>query len=470
LPQERDYDVIIVGSGIAGHCAALEAVEAGARVLMIDAEPRIGGSSRLSTGIIMGAGTRFQHERGIDDSPQRLYRHYVTANHWLIQPSVAHRLCFEAGPTIEWLNDRGVAILDIIASGEEDRPRGHVTGGGHAIIDTLAGHLANHDGVDTALKTRVDRLLQEEGKVVGVGVGADRVTARAVVIATGGMAANQELLQRYHPEAIAQANGPLHHQGTPWAQGDAIALAYQVKAQILYGRGSRAPDWKFGGGYLPSYVVVVNQLGRRFYTETSSYSASEIALGAQPNAIGYILFDEATKQAMQRPSDVERHMKVILPETGFLQEGWTSKAVDGHVDRGHMVRSETLELLAERLGIPEDNLRGTLERYNAHVAGGEDADYFKPRDGLRPVATPPFYAATMTLSLLALSAAGMRIDHDACVMHETNRAIPGLYAAGECVGGVLGTVYVGSGNSVANCLVFGRVAGRNAAAYALASV
>src|ERR1700722_19531797 len=116
--MSSDFDVVVVGTGIAGHCAALEAVQAGASVLMLEAEPVIGGSSRLSTGMIMGAGTRFQRELGIDDDPELLYRHYITANQWIVQPSVARRLCYEAGPTIEWLNERGVAILDVISSGE----------------------------------------------------------------------------------------------------------------------------------------------------------------------------------------------------------------------------------------------------------------------------------------------------------------------------------------------------------------
>jgi len=74
-----DFDVVIVGTGFAGHCAALEAASAGARVLLVDSEAQIGGSSRLSTGMMMAAGTRFQAERGIDDEPDRLFRHYVTA-------------------------------------------------------------------------------------------------------------------------------------------------------------------------------------------------------------------------------------------------------------------------------------------------------------------------------------------------------------------------------------------------------
>jgi fumarate reductase flavoprotein subunit len=126
-----------------------------------------------------------------------------------------------------------------------------------------------------------------------------------------------------------------------------------------------------------------------------------------------------------------------------------------------------LEDLAKLIGVPPANLAGAVERYNGHVAAGEDADYLKKSSLLRPVSTPPYYASPLAMSVLGVTGAGIRIDQDATVLHETSRSIPGLYAAGECTGGVLGDIYVGSGNSLANCTVFGRVAGRNAAAHAL---
>jgi hypothetical protein len=246
-----------------------------------------------------------------------------------------------------------------------------------------------------------------------------------------------------------------------------VRLGEQVGAQIVAGRGSRSPNWAFGGGYLPGWVMVVNALGRRFYDETGPYGTAELLYAAQPGAVGYAIFDDATKRSIQSYADVADHLKVVLPETESIQRLFLSSAVDDLVASGKVIRADTVPALAGRIGVPVANLLGTLERYNGLVAAGSDDDYLKPSKSLRPIGTPPFYAFDIHLPLFGLTATGVRIDHDACVIHRDSRAIPGLFAAGECTGGVLGSIYVGSGNSLANATTYGRIAGRSAAAYAL---
>jgi fumarate reductase flavoprotein subunit len=199
----------------------------------------------------------------------------------------------------------------------------------------------------------------------------------------------------------------------------------------------------------------------------SSYGMAELQYMAQPGGVGYAIFDDQTKRKIATYDDVVRHVKVVLPETEVVQRGFMSGAVDDHVKEGRVVRADSLEVLAQLLGLPLPNLQGTLERYNGHVSRGHDDDYLKSSSSLMPVATPPFYAFPVRLQMYGLTGVGIRIDHDACVMHRSGRAVPGLFAAGECAGGVLGSVYVGSGNSLGNCTTYGRIAGRNAAAFAL---
>jgi fumarate reductase flavoprotein subunit len=466
VAHQYDYDVIVVGSGIAGHCTALAALEKGARVVMVDSAPKTGGSSRLSTGIVMGAGTRFQKERGHKDDPEALYDHYMNLNQWLLQPSVARRLCYECGPTVEWLADNGVEFVDLVHSGMESAPRGHATGGGDTIIDALAGRIANFPNFDTAVGSRVDRLLVRDGAVAGVAIGDDRTTAAAVVIACGGMGASPEMLSHWHPEAFWSAQGNLSYVGHPYARGDVVSLGQQVGAQIVHGRGIRNAVCVFMTSYLPGFVVNVNQLGRRFQDETIAYAITEIMLQRQPGGVAYLLFDDGIKQTLKSEADIAKYIKIQMVGDEGGRALWRSDAIDDLVARGQVTKADTLEHLAQRLGIPPANLVGTIGRYNRHVAAGEDKDYFKKVKGVPPLAKGPFYAAKITQPFYAFTGTGLRIDEEAAVIHENSEAVPGLFAAGECVGNVLGSVYFGSGNSLANCSTYGRIAGYSAAARA----
>jgi fumarate reductase flavoprotein subunit len=119
--------------------------------------------------------------------------------------------------------------------------------------------------------------------------------------------------------------------------------------------------------------------------------------------------------------------------------------------------------LAGLIGVPERNLTGTIERYNADFDAGADQMFFKSHALMRRVSDPPYYATELRLAHLSVTATGLRIDPEAHVLDEASAPIPGLFAAGECTGGVLGEVYVGNGNAYSNSLVFGRIAGAQAA-------
>jgi fumarate reductase flavoprotein subunit len=114
--------------------------------------------------------------------------------------------------------------------------------------------------------------------------------------------------------------------------------------------------------------------------------------------------------------------------------------------------------------VPAANLAGTVDRYNEGVRAGKDFFYLKEPGYMRPVGTPPYYATELRIRMIGISATGLRIDEDGRVLSNRSTPIPGLYAAGECVGGIIGDIYMGSGNSLAQCLTFGRIAGRTAVA------
>src|SRR6476660_1666700 len=170
MSSDRDVDVVVVGSGAAGWAAAVSAWEHGARsVVVAESEGVVGGSSRLSGGLTMGAGTRYQRALGIDDDADSLFHDYMQLNQWQVEAAVVRRLAERCGPTVEWLGDLGVEYYpDLVFGGDERVPRVHCPiGRGQAVVDVLARR-CREQGVEFALGQRVDRLLVDDGAVVGV--------------------------------------------------------------------------------------------------------------------------------------------------------------------------------------------------------------------------------------------------------------------------------------------------------------
>ncbi len=460
--SSRDVDVLVIGSGAAGLTAALTARTAGAeRVLVAEAEGVVGGSSRLSGGLMMGAGTRYQRALGIDDDADRLFHDYLQLNRWDIETAAVRRLATEAGAAVEWLGDLGVEFHpELVYGGDEPVPRVHVPlGRGQGVIDVL--HRRCRDaGVDIALGRRIDRLVVDDGAVVGGAVADDPVTAGAVVVATGGFANRPDLLERHFPAAAA--TGAAWYIGADGSRGDALALGDQVGAQTIgHDRGLRLLHAGFDRiyeAYLPGWLVLVDASGRRFVDETAPYGILDHVL-RQHGDRAFAVFDHATLVSAT-DAGVARYKQAIPGSSKRQSPHWTTDVVEPMVSAGLVHRAGTVGDLAAAAGLPAA-LIGEIDRYNAGVASGVDV-YGKASTFLEPVDAPPFYAAEVRPATVCFTAYGLRVDDRARVLGPDARPVPGLLAAGECTGGIVGAQYVGSGNSYANCVTFGRIAGHTA--------
>jgi fumarate reductase flavoprotein subunit len=467
MVAERDFDVVVVGSGAAGLSAALSAAQAGAQVLVAEAEGVVGGSSRLSGGLTMGAGTRYQQALGIDDDAESLFHDYMQLNQWQVEAAVVRRLAERCGPTVEWLGDLGVEYYpDLVFGGDERVPRVHCPiGRGQAVVDVLARR-CREQGVDFALGQRVDRLLVEDGAVVGVGVGEDVLRAGAVIIAAGGFGNNPDKLAEFFPSAAATEWA--WYIGADGSRGDHLDLGAQVDAQVEgFDRGLRllhAGFAKIYEAYLPGWLVLVNRDGRRFCDETAPYGIMDGLIGTQDD-VAYAIFDQAVLDAATA-AGVARYKQKIPGSTKKQSPHWNADVVAAMVEEGKVQRADSLVELAAAIGVPGDQLATAVQRYNAAAALGEDTDYLKDPKFLEQIATGPFYGAQIRPATVCFTACGLRIDRDARVLSRRGDAIVGLYAAGESTGGVVGPRYVGSGNSYANCVTFGRIAGESAATLA----
>ncbi len=458
--MSRDYDVIVVGSGAAGLSAAVAAADAGASVLVMEADKQPGGSSRLSGGHFYAAGTSVQAAAGVtDDTADAMFEHYLTLNQWMVEPSVVRRYCDLAAPTLEWLMDLGVVFPPerVYRSGIGSTPRGHQPQGeGAAVVAVLEAHRASR-GVDLVLDARVDALLRsEQGAITGIRSGNDEASCAAVVIAAGGFGANPELLAEHYPDAAAAGNWSWYI-GSPMARGDGLKLGSAVGAAIDgHNRGLLLVTPGFSRDLevlLPGWLILVNQQGRRFADETASYTVLG-GLIKQQGGRAFAVFDEPARAAARR--------------TPFSQAFWVDEVLAQKAEDGTIARADTLADLAARIEVDGAALSGTIERYNADCATGSDSAFFKPRaSGMRPIDTPPFYGVEVRPAIVCWTGTGLRIDADTRVLGTDERPIAGLFAAGETVGSLHGDRYIGGGGSFGPCIVFGRLAGKMAAAAAL---
>ena len=440
---EFDFDVIVVGSGAAGLSAAMAASQEGASVLVAEGEGIVGGSSRLSGGLMMGAGTRYQKALGIEDSPEALFHDYMTLNQWKVESAVVERLTQRAGAAVEWLGGRGQAVVDVLYA------------------------RCREAGVEFALGQRIDRLLTDDaGAVRGVAVGDDEISAAAVVVATGGFGANEEKRRELFPSVYDTEWS--YYIGADGSRGDALEFTRELKAQVTgFNRGLRLLHTDFDRmyeAYIPGWLTLVNRDGRRFCNETAPYGIMD-GLMTEQGDVAFAIFDhrrlvEATELG------VARYKQSIPGSTKKQSPHWNLDIIEMMQKEGKVHVADSVDALAERIGVPAAHLQATVERVNDLHSRHEDADYLKDPKFLEPIAEGPFYAVEVRPATCCFTACGLRIDRDAQVLDSSGRPIPGLFAAGEVTGGVIGPRYVGSGNSYGNCVTMGRVAGQSAAAVA----
>jgi len=457
MSVDPDFDVVVIGGGGAGLAAAVSAAEAGAGVLIVEAGTEVGGSTALSGGSFMAAGTPQQVEQGHPgDSADAFFDHYLTFNRWDVEPAVARRFCDAALPTMEWLTGLGVRFpaAGLYRATRESAPRSHrPEGAGPAIVEALH-RAARAREVDIALGKRVDRLaFDAAADVYAVHAGTDMVTARSVVVTTGGFGANRDLVQAHIPDA--EGDG-VWSPSAATCQGDGLRLVASLGAATA---GENRADLLLSAGlvreiepYPPAWLLIVGRHGRRIVDEAAPYAVlTPLAIEHGP---AWVVLDEAMLRSAAGTGN-----PVWGPGT------WTADVLRAGIASGRVVSAGSVRELAVATDLPAAALQATVERYNASCAAGRDAEFLKKPEGLVAVTEAPFHAVRLRPSVVALTGFGLRIDRDARVVGEQDgEPLPRLYAAGEVTGNVIGPQYLGGGNAIGSALIFGRIAGMCAAA------
>ncbi|MBW2592567.1 MAG: flavocytochrome c [Deltaproteobacteria bacterium] len=460
---DEQKDVIIIGSGVAGLSAAIEASGAGASVIVLEKMKVTGGNTRISDGGVAAPNNYLQERRGIEDSPELFYDDMLKAGSGLNHPHLVKIVAEKAAGAIEWTMDTlGVQYQDRL-----DRFGGHsvarcLTTKSHSGADLIKAQISllKQKGVEIRTRCMLTRLQTDsKGFVCGVqirsgykfpdgssGVLKNIQAGRSVILATGGFGNDVQFRMLQNP-GLDETLGSTNHRG---ATAEGLIAALELKAAPVhlswiqmgpwgcpdekgYGRGARFASY----GVYPTGIVVDPGTGRRIVNEWGD-----------------------------RRQRCDAILKTGHPCVGIVDAlgAKTDAESLGHcLERGHIKSFDTLTELASKFKMPEGQLEMTTKNYNHLIKEGGQDPFGKPlARGANPLAKPPYYAILLWPKV-HYTPGGVGINPKAQVINLNNRPVPRLFAAGEVCGGIHGAGRLGS-CALTECIVFGRIAGQQAAA------
>ena len=444
---DHEEDVVVIGAGFAGLAAAIEAHNGGASVVVIEKMRAPGGKSSISEGGIAAPNTEIQKRLGIEDSPDLMYEDMVRAGLGLNHPSLVREVVTHAEEAFRWSADYlGVEYIDRIDQfGGHSVPRCYAAAGvtGSTIIKRQVAKL-DELGVPILLQTRFERfVLDESGTIVGILVregydhknpeaGVDTYVKidRAVVLSTGGFGSDVSFRQSQDPRLTADIDST----NTPYATAEALVETLRIQAMPVHLSHIQLGPW--GSPDEKGYGA-----GPRF----ADYTLFQYGLIVSPDTNSRIVNELADRKTVADAILAVGHPCIgIADERALQQSGW---AIDRALKKGVVKPFENLADLSTHYGLDESQR--------------SDTEFGKPIiDGAAPVANPPYYAMRLWPKVHH-TMGGVGIDASARVIDLDGHPIPRLFAAGEAAGGVHGGCRLGS-CAITDCLVFGRIAGRNA--------
>lgn len=531
----QEADVIVVGSGGSALTAAILAHDHGARVLVLEKSDKVGGTTAVSGGGVWVPLNHHMKDLGAQDSreealtyckrltagraPDELVETFVDTAHQMVRyleektpvRFVATSLPdyqaeFEGGKTAgrsldqeffavselgEWAGKlRPSPLMFVPLTMEEalksmgnpasvpmnkvvQRMEQGLVGAGNALIGRLLKGCLDR-GITISLQTRARRLVMEDGRVVGLVAEQDGrdLGLRAhggVVLACGGFEWNAQLWRQFQPTVITHRCSPPHNEG------DGLSMAMEAGADL----GNMCEAWLYPGAVIPGeeheglpvsrwvigertlpHSLMVNRYGQRFTNEGANYNDMAKALYAyDPNRLEF------------------RNLPCwCIMDSQFRQRYPILTVMPTDPDPDWLPKGESLEDLAQRVGIDPDGLRATVERFNGFARNGKDQEFRRgesayerwmgdpnsPHPNLGTVEKPPFYALPVHVAA-AGTKGGPRTNSRGEVLNVRGDVIPGLYAAGNTMAGISGPGYYGGGGTIGLGMTWGYISGINAA-------
>lgn len=444
----QQADIVVIGAGGAGMTAAIQAAQDGVNnVVVLEKMPITGGNTTRATGGLNAAYTQYQKADGIEDSIELFVEDTMKGGKNINDPALVQVLTEGSADAVDWVNEIGGDLSVVGMFGGASVKRIHrpsdTSAVGPMLVTTLNEELEEL-GIPVFLQTKAEHILADEnGAVYGVEA-TDRngniigIKCKAVVLATGGFGANSEMVVKYQPDLTGFCT--TNHSG---ATGDGIVMAEELSAGLTdIGQIQTHPTVNpettdmYTEGVRGNGAILVNMEGKRFVNELETRDVVSAAILEQTGGQCYMIFDQAVRESLS--------------------------AIEKYISQGIVTEAATPEDLGKAIGIDGTVLAETLTQYGELQAAGSDTEFGR-EDMAQPLNQPKYYAA-LCAPAVHHTMGGVKINPATEVLKADGTAIPGLFAAGEVVGGVHGANRLG-GNAVTDIVVFGRVAGSAAGAY-----
>lgn len=433
--EDTEADVVVVGAGGAGMTAAIHAAYAGKKVILLEKLAIVGGTSNYSIEGYGAVGDKTHVALGSDTTAEMLAESFINS-YPNGDPAALTLFAQKNGEGADWLRSIGAQLT--VAAGQTSVATSREVGElGNAIISALKAECLKA-GVDLRTSSKATELVMDNGAVAGVKVstahGDYTISTKAVVLATGGFGANNEMVSQYYP-ALSGYN----FSCSTGATGDGHLMAQAVGAELKnmdYIRvnftytTAKNGYYYYMGSLFNTGAIFVNDDGQRFVNDQGAYGVGLKVV--DQGGSGWAIFDNSLIEGV---ADVRKYGDLGLYES-----------------------ADSIEELADKIGVNKQNLVDTIEKYKTYVANGKDEEFGRAMLNMT-FDEGPFYACRMTCRVQG-TFGGISTDVDTQVLTADGTVIPGLFAAGECANdGTWGA------NPASVNIVFGRIAGEKAAAY-----
>lgn len=477
-----DTDVIVVGAGLAGMCAGVSAAEAGAKVIVLEKFKRPGARG----GHITAFGSDFQDKNNItkDIPANQIARELIRWGQGRIDESLLRLFIEKSGSCMDWL-EKTVASKGLVNGqwfqgfkGPDyyEYPVSHLfkdkngTPGNVPLVNALV-QIAKEKGVEVIFRTRVLKILKEGNKAVGV-IAKGRKdyiqynAKKGVIIATGDYASNKDMVS-YYSQVASLADSQIYFPSKS-NTGDGHLMALEVGGAMQRDANHAAVIHLESGAKSYNFLHV-NKYGKRFKNEDVNTQSKSCGKLFQPDGIAWSIYDsKGLDEAEYMMNNSIAGGLFFGQQDKTTRDKWSMKdekhLLEKHIAEGKVVVANSIEELADKMGVPKENFVQTVKRYNELVKLGKDLDFGKRKEVLYPIKDAPFYAGKLLATLLTMCG-GLHTDSSLLVLNSQDEPIENLYVVGSAQGnffaGDYPTICPGIGHG--RCMTFGRLAGLKAA-------